>query len=538
MEARQKELAWPQGWSRERIVATLGVYSQRYATALCSRGEGLFVLGIFGERTDMVLQLHAFSPSGEALSTEPLILSDPAFYLDWPAVSLGPDGRKHIFWVEEGTGDRQLKYLILHEDYGVFRDEQVVLQSPRRLSSVQTQVDEEGRVHLLWTGRGATGLEIFYTRFSPQGDMLIEPRPITDSPGFSYGGILLPDPWALNIAWVEVSPEGALLQFQSYDDDLNPRNDVTTLDLVSQVDQLGNPLLEARVSGFVDGEGAVHLLYNGQIGGPLFGKPGSNIYYARLWQGEFQVFPRNLTPLWSEAHRPYVSGGGGVVHGTWEERGGDLSRVMYTKLGQGGDSIQEPLALNIATHPSFQPRIHGDDEGFAYAFWFRFFDDSRHIQLSFLNTRYPVGPSLWHRLGIGDQEPLQSVFYVLGLSGIMSFFQAFSQIHLLILTVLVLQALCRYWDLKGYSFFLSLLGLFLLLILQETGLYLQPHYGGPGFEILSALLAAALAYLFYPSLKTWWGFQDTLSQSIFLGVFLYGFTFFSHIPHYILESLP
>ncbi len=534
-QARQQE--WPEGWSEETSVGQYSIFSQRFGVAFAPDRELFFIAGLIGHRGNMELVIDFLKLDEKPQHQKRVLVNDNIYFADFPKVFIGSNGKIIVSWVEEVNRERHLKYRVFSSQ-GDFLEEKTILETPRRISNVYGKTDREGRVHLTWTGLGETGLEVHYSRISEKGHLEFGPFQLTSSDKFSYRGLVIGEEGFLNLFWVELHPVSADLQYRRFNLSGEPVGPIKTISQVSMMDRAGLPVLEINLDATRDSEGNIHLVWNAQGDGAALFRSGSDIFYARFQNGEMDKGPHNLIAYWADAHRPAIATGEDGISIAWEDHIRSPVRIAFFSTERVGGTPTEPVSLNIGTNSAFSPQIFLDNYGNDHVFWYNFFQDQRMIEVKTINNRFPVRPSFWYVVGLGLENPLQRLVYILGLNLFLSILNSLTQFHFLVIILLGLGYLGQILDLPKYTWLVVLTGFAFIFLLQETGWYYTPKYVDQGLELLNAALAAIFAIFFVRSFKGWVGIRDTVGQFIVFWLFIYWHTFFSFIPHYIQDIIP
>jgi len=536
--AYARQLDWPEGWSAEEEIAKFNIYSTEYSVAKDESNERFYIAGIDGPRRNMRVEVIGICYGEE--SEDPFKFStSPQYFVQSPLIFSDELGRLHLFWVEEKERRRYLQQKILSPKGDILEEKMTIWSTPRRISGLQGKAGEDGRVHLLWTGLGELGLEIFYARTLPDGGLEKGPVEMTSSEKFSHSGqVVIDSRDQLHLFWIEIYPTVAVLQYQVFDQEGNPLSSKETVGQVSVVDASGFPMIETSIALEIDEDDTIFVVWNALISEPGLFRTGSNIFFASLKNGEFLTEPTSLTGWGIEAFNIDIAVDTEGMHLVWEDRFRTPVRVNYVPIDEQGNFKQEPLVLNIKTISAFSPKIFLDPDGNSHVFWYNYFEERGRIELITINQRDPEMPFLSYYLGLGTQQPFLRVSYVLTLNLFLAILNSISQLHFLVAILVILYALSRFMHLKTYTWELVLCGYALIFLLQETGWYYQPQIVPPGLEYLAAFLAGLFGILFIRSFRDWPGIKDVLGQFIVFYIFIYWYTFFTFIPHYILEITP
>ena len=533
-----REVEWPEGWSAAETINQYSIFSQRYDVEFNRKKDQFVVAGIKGSRGAMHLILDIFEAGITPRKKDRLLVRENSSFIDFPRVFIDSSGNFLLLWVEKVNRIRHIYFQKMDEEGNFIGERVIILESPRRISNVRGFLDEKDRVHLNWTGLGETGLEIHYSRVGPGGEIELEPTALTSSEKFSYRGLILSDGEKLHLFWVELLQFSADLQYQQFNLEGDPLGSSQTIAHVSLVDRAGFPFLEISMDGVLDERGEIHLIWNAQGDGDDLFRSGSDIFYSRFRDGKMVVEPQNLIAYWADAHFPVIAMAGNKIKIAWEDHLRTPVRIAYQSWGKNQEGPIEPVYLNYGVNSGFSPHILIDGEGWAHVFWYNFFQDRNIIEVKAINHRYPGSPSFWYQLGLGTENPLQRLLYVLGLNFLLALLNSLTQLHFIIIVISMLALAGNYLDLKKFAWGVIFTGFALIFLLQETGWYYQPLYLESGFEFLSSALAALLVYVFLRAFSDWPGIKDAMGQFIVFWLFVYWQTFFSFIPHYINEIIP
>ncbi len=539
VQGRDLAALWPEGWSKEESLGYFSIFSQRYSSAYSQEEDVLYVLGIRGERGHMHLILLPAMFNGQLEKGNPLVINKPAYFVNYPLLLTGGNGLKHILWLEEEGQDRQLRYVILDAENELFQKEKVIWETPRRMANLRGTLGKDGSVHLIWTGRGETGLEVFYCQLDPAGNMRISPEPLTESERFSSRGQIFVDSQGhVHFYWIEIGQQFVLLNFQLFDAEMNPLTEQKRVLNLSALNPLGNPEVDSDITGVMDEDDRVHMVWSGDYFLNGFTEPGSDIMYGFIENGELISEPLRITRGWRNHIRPSVMGHENLLYLVWEDSTREPTRIYHSALNVEDKQFSRPEILNVGTVAGFYPQVHVDEAGHVYSLWFKFLQDSRMLSISLLNTRLPAVMPFWYVLGVADDEPVKSLVFILGLNMAMTIINGASQLHFLALAILLIVLLRGRVNLDNYPYLLPLAAFSFILLLQETGFFLQPQYGAHGIEIPAAILASVFSIVFVRSFKNWSGLNDIIGQIALIGLFIYWYSFFIYIPHYIMVSIP
>lgn len=138
--------------------------------------------------------------ASDTTSSEPLILA-------------GPDGRRHLLWLEKKDNVSDVMHGILVSDAAGTRvEDAAVIGHGTRLREdyLAAAVDSEGMLHVVWAATVSEGglrpedIDLYYTRLGPDGTVMVPPTPVVTGPGIALRpAIAAGKGGVLHLAWVE-----------------------------------------------------------------------------------------------------------------------------------------------------------------------------------------------------------------------------------------------------------------------------------------------------------------------------------------------
>ncbi len=180
-----------EGWSRGMVLGSTPV---KRSVALCPLADGGMLL-TWADMTDRI-ELARVGSDGRVLDTFTLPVN-AAKGRD-PQVQVGPDGRLHLLWREEGGGPASVHYLLLEAD-GTPVAEPLMLSDPSHMVSEPPHLvrDDAGRLHALW----ADVVGVHWAMLSGAGQMLAGPSLLV--PGGYSARVWAGEGGRLHLAWQE-----------------------------------------------------------------------------------------------------------------------------------------------------------------------------------------------------------------------------------------------------------------------------------------------------------------------------------------------
>jgi len=152
-------------WSRGRVVGRTPV-SRPAALWPAPSGGMLLVWPNMDDR----LELAHIGVDGEVLLDRDLPVE--AEVARDPQVRVGPDGRMHVLWREDGGDTPVVQYAMFEEDGTLLGGPQVLSDPAHEVEGAPRLVlDADGRLHALW----ADDVGIYWTMIGPEGALLAEP---------------------------------------------------------------------------------------------------------------------------------------------------------------------------------------------------------------------------------------------------------------------------------------------------------------------------------------------------------------------------
>jgi hypothetical protein len=176
-------------WSRGRVVARTPI--KRPVALQPAPGGGVFLVW---SNLDNQLELVHTGVDGEILldSVLPMEMEKARD----PQLQVGPDGRLHLLWREEGGPHATVRYAVLEADGNLVGQVQIlsdpassVLDAPRLARGAQ------GRRHTLWSDQAG----IYWTVLSEEGGVLGGPTLLV--PGGRYPMVQMDDDGRLHMVW-------------------------------------------------------------------------------------------------------------------------------------------------------------------------------------------------------------------------------------------------------------------------------------------------------------------------------------------------
>ncbi len=251
----------------------------------------------------------------------------------WPNIVVGPDGRVHIIWTEDGW----LWYTHRQADGWAL---------PKRLfMGIQPHVmmDEEGVLHMAFVHEFGRRWQVYYTRYSEP--MWSLPYEISRTPGISQNPSLWVAPEGhIHVVWEDDSTGYAGIYHAH-----NPEGIWINAPV---------PGVRGRRPALAgDAEGTVHLVWES----PLAQERWDDIYHAQ-WTEAGWSLPENISdsPGRASAQAAVATDKEGTVHIVWREVHERTGVIAYS-YGRYA-SWRKPVALSVAEAAENPRVVVGPDE--------------------------------------------------------------------------------------------------------------------------------------------------------------------------------
>lgn len=513
---------WGAGWSEIRILDEVSHYSLSPQVVKDSQGMmHLFWLKNI-EQIDQICYLK-MTQDGE-IATPITQLTD---FTQWKVRNfkaiIDSENKIHLFLEMLNNGLFEIRYF-QYSTMGKTEMTRTLFSTNRPLQGLTVRLDQDDNLCLIWASLETSNYEIYYSKYSPELELLVEPvnlsnsREVSLSPNFA-----LDLDKRIHLIWNEYDGAKWTLKYQVFSS--QGRKVIENLSLGKSIDYQNQTTPQVAV----DSEGHVHLAWiHGSKGG--FGIVDYHLYYATLddkqsWLvDEMQISDhQNLYKQVVGVHMTIDQQD--KVHFVWTDNLYGPLTNLYAVVDEG-KIVYPQTRLAVTSEGIWLPNFHIDADDQKHLFFLQFATEGQS-NLVYMNTLNSARLNYLNRIGIDVDHLFISFFYRLvsllfysGLGIILNFLPlAFA-----FLAVLLLE---RFFGQMSFANKLLLMIALLLLFLTSGFASLPESFSGL-YELMAICLSIVVIFLFTKIVKMNW--KDHMVFLLLEVLWFYTFIFLLQIP--------
>ncbi len=521
---------WPEGWSREERIASLGDYSRDYSLLITGSGDRL-IAGFQGS-TVRNIKASLFRNGNE-------IYTSRTFFNAFQS-ELVVDGRGayHLFWVERDGSLQRILYTYIDPDGETQQDSLMLRESPSRIDGLTAVERTEGEIHLIWPdverpegvllhmiieeGQIVRDYQVLVKEpLRPTGSTFV-----FDREGYIHLFWRKIDDWEMNCYYQKFTPGGEVA---------GPEEKLVKL---TNLDGDRRPLIDAELKAFLDEERRILLIFSGQD--QQAGMDIGHFSQILLEKGSSPGEPRRISPSFQRLQSMDAVITSEALHLAGVHFQGNRYRPFYLQVSREGEIKYGPQVMDLTTSGGLNPRLARDDGSIHY-FWQRTGSAVGTVDILTRNDGNPQSPPLGYALGLGKRNPHLGFMYVLGVgfvyAALLTVFAKFLGPVAVFLILVLANRLKLIGNLEKYPVHGALVIMAGLFLFQDTVLdFIQLEWSGRFFPFLAAFLASTSALLMKKGEKRWLKLDNTMGWIFFMVLWVYWYTFFITVPNLIITS--
>lgn len=368
----------PKCWSDD-IRLTHNIFESSYPTFTVDSHNNIHIVWMDDRNGDFEIYYKKIDRDGKVLIGDTrLTYNHSNSYL--PAIVSDSDDNNHVVWIDDRDGNWILYYKKVDNTGDTLVGTMRIAKIPRsavllgtfsllshtKLSKDDLEnsralitainfkpsiaIDSKDDVYVLWSNPSDGDFEIYYTKLSKEGDVLIEEVKLTNTDSDSHNPAMAVDrDDDLHIVWSEDRDDGSALRYMK----LSPFGEKLvkeTTFLNTTLDSSFEPSID------VDGDGNVYVVWE-------YERLNVNrIYYTKLDDnGSTIIDDKCVTPSNLECSNPSISvdsdGNARIVWQAKENKNSLNWDLYYLMLDSDGGKVDENSPLTKATLSSLRPAI-------------------------------------------------------------------------------------------------------------------------------------------------------------------------------------